>query len=162
VKRALRALATALLVSGCSLWPRGDAPEVAPDPAQGIELVEDPAVVELYERAVAFYDRLARRRFDSVETYQDELLRGYFGSEEAYADYYADLAGALVEAHFAQNRPVALTVLELRLEGPGRGRVQAEFVGEDGRPLRPGQVRLERTDRWERIEGVWRIAPGRG
>jgi hypothetical protein len=157
-RRAWAALLFALGASGCL----GGEPEVPPDPALGIELVEDPAVIDFYARAEAFYDRLARRRFDSVETFQDELLRGYFANEEAYSDYYADLAAALVAANVAQSRPIRLSVLELRLEGPGRGRVQAEIVGEDGRPLRPGTVSLQRVDRWERIDGVWRIVPGRG
>jgi hypothetical protein len=118
-------------------------------------------VLEFYERASAFYGRLARRRFDSIETFQDEGLRDFFRSEMAYADYYADLTGALVDAHFEKNRPLALEVVELRLEGPGRARVITRIVGEDGRPLRPGHVQLERNDRWERIDGVWRIEPGR-
>jgi hypothetical protein len=80
----------------------------------------------------------------------------------SYSDYYADLADALVEAHFEKNRPISLEVLELRLEGPGRGFVHARIVGEDGRPLRRGKVELERNDRWERVDGVWRIALGRG
>ena len=160
--RAAPLLALALLGIGCSLWPFAhDAPGPAPDPAQGIELVDDPGVIQFYERASTFYTRLARRRFDSIETYQDEALRGYFSSEATFTDYYAELAGALVEAHFEKNRPVALEVLELRLEGPGRGHVHARIVGEDGRPLRPGKVSLERNDRWERVEGVWQIVPGR-
>ena len=157
------ALALALLAFGCGLWPFSEeASGPAPDPSQGLELVDDAAVFEFYERASAFYGRLARRRFDSIETYQDEALRNFFRSEATYTDYYADLAGALVEAHFEKNRPISLEVLELRLEGPGRGFVHARIIGEDGRPLRRGKVRLERNDRWERVEGVWRIAPGRG
>jgi hypothetical protein len=155
------ALVVGLLAAGCGLWPLGgDGPGPAPDPAQGIEWVEDAAVVEFYERTSAFYGRLTRRRFDSIETYQDEALRDFFGSEAAYADYYADLTSALVKAYFAQNRPLSLEVVELRLEGPGRAWVEARFVGEDGRPLRPGKVHLDRADRWERVDGSWRIVPG--
>jgi hypothetical protein len=156
------ALLAGLLALGCGggVLFGGDAAEGV-DPEQGIELVEDPTVLEFYERASAFYGRLARRRFDSIETYQDEGLRGYFADEAAYADYYADLTGALVEAHFEKNRPLVLEVLELRLEGPGRARVITRIVGDDGRPLRPGHVQIERNDRWERSEGVWRIEPGR-
>jgi len=161
--RAALALALALLAFGCGPWqlPQ-DPPGPAPDPSQGLELVDDAAVFEFYERASAFYGRLARRRFDSIETYQDEALRGFFRSEASFSDYYADLAGALVERHFEKSRPISLEVLELRLEGPGRGFVQVRVVGDDGRPLRRGRVWLLRNDRWERVEGVWRIAPGRG
>jgi hypothetical protein len=155
-------LLAALLTLGCGGWaPFGGGPAGGFDPEQGIELVDDPAVVEFYERASAFYGRLARRRFDSIETYQDEGLRGFFRDEAAYADYYADLTGSLVDAHFEKNRPLVLEVLELRLEGPGRARVITRIVGDDGRPLRPGRVQLERNDRWERSDGVWRIEPGR-
>src|SRR5262249_23067454 len=128
----------------------------------GIELVQEGAVAEFYERASAFYGRLARRRFDSIETYQDEALRGFFVNQEAYSDYYADLTGALVEAHFDKNRPLELEVVEVRLEAPGVARVEAQIVGKDGRPLRRGKVRIERIDRWERIDGTWRIQPGPG
>ena len=147
-----------LLALGCA----GQTGEPLPDPSQPIELVEGGAVVDFYERASAFYGRLARRRFDSIETYQDEALRGFFRDEKAYADYYADLAAALVEAHFEKNRPLVLEVVELQLEGPGRAHVRARISGEDGRPLRRGTVRLDRTDRWERSDGTWRIEPGRG
>jgi hypothetical protein len=161
--RRRRASLLALGLLGCAsgLPFGGDGPGPAADLAQGIEVVEDGAVVEFYERASTFYGRLARRRFDSIETYQDEVLRDFFRSETAYADYYADLTGALVEAHFDKNRPLLLEVLELRLEGPGRARVDTRMTGEDGRPLRPGHVELLRSDRWERIEGTWRIEPGR-
>ena len=163
MKRARAALA-ALLALGCGGWPpfAGAGLGPAPDSSQGIQVVEDAAVLEFYERASAFYGRLARRRFDSIETYQDEALRDFFRNETAYADYYADLTAALAEAHFEKNRPLALEVLELRLEGPGRARVETRITGEDGRPLRPGNVHLDRTDRWERSDGAWRIEPGRG
>ena len=105
------ALLAACLSLGCGLWPfGGDGPGPTPDPAHGLELVEDPALVAFHARASAFYGRLARRRFDSIQTYQDEALRDYFRTEAAFADYYADLTSALVEAHFEKNRPVALEV----------------------------------------------------
>lgn len=151
-------LAAAVLALGCA----GSAGEPPPDASQGIELVQEGAVVEFYERASAFYGRLARRRFDSIETYQDEGLRSFFRDEASYADYYADLTSALAEAHFEKNRPLALEVVELQLEGPGRARVQTRISGEDSRPLRRGTVHLDRTDRWERSDGNWRIEPGKG
>jgi hypothetical protein len=163
VRRA-GALLGGWLALACGGWPPfsglGDAPAPA-SAEEGIQLVDDPAVFEFYTRASAFYGRLARRRFDSIETYQDEALRDFFRDESAYADYYADLTGALVEAHFEKNRPVELEVLELRVEGPGRARVLARIHGADGRPLRPGRVHLDRDDRWERSDGVWRIEPSR-
>jgi hypothetical protein len=161
VKRA--AVLVACLMLGCGLWPfGGDGAGPPPDPAHGLALVDDAALLEFHQRATAFYTRLAKRRFDSIQTYQDEALRDHFRSEEAFADYYADLTSALVEAHFEKNRPVALEVVEFALEGPGRARVVVRLLGEDGRPLRRGSVQLERNDRWERIDGAWWIVPGRG
>jgi hypothetical protein len=159
----LAAALLACLALGCGLWPfGGDGPGPAPDPAHGLALVDDPALIEFNTRATAFYGRLTRRRFDSIQTYQDEGLRDFFRSQEAFDDYYADLTSALVDAHFEKNRPIALDVLEFALEGPGRARVSTRFVGEDGRPLRRGRVELERSDRWERVDGAWWIVPGRG
>ncbi len=155
------ARAASLLLCGL-LACAGDGPGPAPDPAAGVTLVEDAALVEFYERARTFYEGLARRRFDSIQTYQDDRLRAFFSSEAEFADYYADLTSALVEHHFDKNRPVALEVLEFALEGPGRARVSARFQGRDSRPLRIGTVQFERSDRWERREGIWRIVPGRG
>jgi hypothetical protein len=156
VRRALAALLVLVGAGACA----GDGDGPAPDASQGIELVQEGAVVEFYERASAFYGRLARRRFDSIETYQDETLRSFFRDEATYADYYADLTGELVEAHFEKNRPLVLEVLEVQLEGPGQARVRTRISGEDGRPLRRGTVQLERNDRWERSDGAWRIEPG--
>jgi hypothetical protein len=136
-----------------------DGPGPPPDPEAGLTLVEDPALVEFWERASTFYGRLARRRFDSIQTYQDDRLRAYFSDEQTFADYYADLASALVENHFDKNRPTTLEVLEFALEGPGRARVSTRIQGEDGRPLRRGSVEFLRSDRWERREGRWRIVP---
>jgi hypothetical protein len=156
------ALFAACFGLGCGLWPfGGDAPSPAADPEHGLALVDDPALLEFHTVATAFYGRLARRRFDSIQVYQDEKLRDFFRSEAAFADYYADLTSALVEAHFEKNRPISLDVLEFALEGPGRARVLTRFVGEDGRPLRRGVVELERADRWERIDRAWWIVPGR-
>lgn len=160
--RRTAALVASLLLLGGLGCAGDDGPGAPPDPAAGLTLVEDPVLIEFWERASTFYGRLERRRFDSIQTYQDDRLRAFFETEETYSDYYANLASALVENHFDKNRPTYLEVLEFALEGPGRARVSTRFWGEDGRPLRTGSVRFERTDRWERREGRWRIVPGPG
>ena len=124
-------------------------------------MVEDQPVLSFYQRASAFYARLALRRFNSLATYRDETLRGYFRTEAAFSDYYADLAAALEDAHFEQNRPVEMEVLEFALDAPGSARVRSRFVGRNGLPLRPGSVTLEREDQWERLEGHWWVIPGK-
>jgi hypothetical protein len=152
--------------TGCStvkaIWPfgGGEAP-LRGDPAYGVVVVDNEAVVDFYERAVFFYSRLARRRFNTLATFRDELLRDYFRSESAFSDYYADFAEELDASHFEQNRPVSLDVVEFVVDGPGSARVTTRIVGENGLPLRFWSTRLDRVDRWERVEGTWWIIPGK-
>jgi hypothetical protein len=145
-----------------TVWPFGGPPP-APrgDPSFGIEVVSDEAVVDFYERAVFFYSRLARRRFNDLATFRDELLRDFFRSETAFSDYYADLAEAMESSHFEQNRPLSLDVVEFAVDGPGSARVTTRIVGENGLPLRFWETRLVRVDRWERMDGTWWIVPGK-
>lgn len=152
------AMALLLLAGACAGDGEGGA---TPDLSRGLERVEAEGVRAFHRRASQFYARLARRRFNTLSTYRDEVLRDYFRTESAFADYYADLAQDLEEAHFEQNRPLVLDVLEFRLEGPGAARVVTRFEGENGRPLRWGRTSLVRTDRWERMDGTWWIVPGK-
>ncbi len=162
-------LGLALLVgsgAGCTWvkarWPFGGGPApLRGDPSYGIEVVDTEAVLDFYERADFFYSRLARRRFNTLATFRDELLRDYFRSETAFSDYYADLAEELEVAHFEQNRPLGLDVVEFVVEGPGSARVTTRIVGKNGLPLRFWSTRLDRVDRWERVEGTWWIVPGK-
>jgi len=148
--------------SAGSLWPFSERDAaLRGDPSRGIEVVSDEAVVDFYERAVFFYSRLARRRFNTLATFRDELLRDFFRSEIAFSDYYADLAEAMEGSHFEQNRPLRLDVVEFVVEGPGSARVSTRIVGENGLPLRFWETRLDRVDRWERVEGTWWIVPGK-
>ncbi len=162
---ALLIVALAAGPVGCGtlrgLWPFGKGPSPVGDPAFGIQVVESDSVARFYERANAFYQRLALRRFNTLATYRDEVLRDYFYTESAFADYYADFAQALVEAHFEKNRPLNLDLLEFLVDGPGRARVRVRIVGDNGLPLRFGSTSDVREDRWERIEGIWWIVPGK-
>lgn len=175
----MRTRAAALILSlglalapglGCSslpnppswLWPFGQEP-TGPAPAEDadLDLVEAQGVFDFYQRASSFYGRLARRRFNNIATYRDEVLRDFFRTDAAYADYYADFAQNLSEAHFERSRPLSLEVVEFRLEAPGEAKVYTRLVGENGLPLRWWKTEIEREDRWERIEGTWWIVPGR-
>ena len=143
------------------LWPFGPEWEgPTPDLAQGVAVVDSEAVASFYQRAQGFYGRLAGRRFNTISTYRDPFLREFFRTEQAHADYYADLTQALRMANFEQNTPVALDVLELRLEGPGRAVVRTRIVGENDLPLRWWETELVREDRWEGSDGAWWIGPG--
>ena len=149
-------LAAALLaVAAC----RGPAPMAAPE---GLATAVPPeTALTLKRRADGFYLRLAHRRFNTLETYNDRIMREHFRSPALFLDYYADLAQAFADAHFEKRRPQRIEVRELVFEDPGRARVQVRFVGGDDRPLRPGEVELLRIDRWEWAEGTWWIQPGK-
>lgn len=159
-RAAACALAAAALLAGSACAGDGEGAPRA-DLSRGLERVEAESVRTFHRRASRFYARLAQRRFNTLSTYRDDVLREYFRSESAFADYYADLAQALEDHHFEQNRPVRLEVLEFRLEGPGEASVETRLEGENGRPLRWGSTSLVRVDRWERVDGQWWIVPGK-
>ena len=152
----MRALALCIgvaLVLGCGtrvsvLAPSGDTVSVRGDDPLGF-----------YERSDAFYQRLLRRRFNALETFNDPVLREHFTSEDLFFDYYADFAQALAEAHFRRSRPVAAKVEEFLYDAPDQVRVQVVFRGQDKRPLRYGTVMLVRVDRWEWQNGAWFVSP---
>jgi len=166
VIRAGLALACLLALSGCGLrgavvrWlepPQGPAPDLS----QGVQVVDHGAIVEFQERAQAFYDRLSRRRFNTYATYADPVLRGYFQNQEAFFDYYADLAHALDQAEFERNRVLVAQVKEFAVEAPGRARVTVRMRGDNGLPLRFWTIVLERDDVWERADGSWWLVPSK-
>jgi hypothetical protein len=152
------ALWMGLGLSGCGLFA---GPQTRPDPSAGVEVVRSDPVVEFYERASAFYDRMAQRRFNTLATYEDDSLRRYFRDEASFADYYADLADVLDRANFEKNRPLSLEVREFLVEGPGRARVRVRIRGNNSLPLRLRGAVVNREDRWERLDGDWWVVPGK-
>jgi hypothetical protein len=153
---ALSVLAVAVVaLASCA----GDGPKA--DPAFGVEIVDDGAIIEFQSRADAFYDRLSRRRVNTIATFNDRVLREYFQTDAQYSDYYSDLAQALTAAHFEKNRPLEAEVREFVFDQPGHARVKYRFVGDNGLPLRFWSTSIEREDRWERADGKWWIVPGR-
>jgi hypothetical protein len=153
VKRTAALLAIAL-ATACAGPPVLDAPHggvtVAPEVALGLR-----------HRVDGFYLRLAHRRFDTLETYNDFIMRDHFASLDLFFDYYADLAEDLTAARFDRNRPTDVQVLEFLFEDANTAQVLVRFIGDDGRPLRPGSVELVRTDRWEFADGAWWLRPGK-
>jgi hypothetical protein len=126
-----------------------------------VEIVESNEVTDFYGRASEFYRRLEGRRFNSIASFRDAGLREYFGSDQSFVDYYADLADDLSTASFERSVPLRTDVQEFLVDAPGRARVKVRIVGEDGRPLRFWAASVEREDRWERRDGRWWIVPGR-
>lgn len=143
-------LTTACASSGTISEPPGGSVAVGPETA-----------LAFHRRAEAFYRRLIQRRFNTIETFNDSVLREHFASVDLFFDYYADLAQSLADAHFEKSRPLEVEVEEFLFEDRERARVQLRFVGADDRPLRPGKTTLVREDRWERSEGTWWITPGK-
>ncbi len=151
-------------------------PEPIPLPAIGLSLdaLEDDlqrTVFEDYERASLvrlsqlagiFYQRLAHRRVNSIATFNDPALREFFRTDEAFADYYADLVQRLDIEHFEANRPNEIDLVSMHVEETA-DRVVAviEFRGDNSLPLRFWSVGYSRRDVWERSEDRWWIIPGK-
>jgi hypothetical protein len=147
--------ASALLGASIACLSAGPVPE----PLTGSVPVSPAASLAFYMQASEFYQGLVQRRFNTLETFNDPLLRNQFQTESRFFDYYADLANSLNEADFERSRPVAAEVQDFIFENPWLVHVQVRFVGEDDRPLRPNKTSLGRLDRWERVDDRWFLAP---
>jgi len=152
--RRAAALVALALATACAGPPVLDAPH------GGVAVAPEQALA-LRHRVDGFYLRLAHRRFDTLETYNDFIMRDHFASLDLFFDYYADVAEDLAEARFDRSRPTGVEVLEFLFEDAKTAQVLVRFVGDDGRPLRPGSVELVRTDRWEFVDGTWWLRPGK-
>ena len=152
----LAGLAGLVLVLGCA-----GAGGSIPLPAGTGVAPEPDAVLGFYARAESFYARLARRRLNALETFNDAFLRQHFRTKDAFFDYYADLAHHLDLAHFEKSRPTGVEVEELVFETDTQAWVQVRFVGADDRPMRPDSTSLVRRDRWELGDGSWWLVPGK-
>jgi hypothetical protein len=152
---ALRLVVLALAFSpvACSTY------DPVPEPAGGSVPVSPATSLSFYAEANAFYGRLLQRRFNTLETFNDPLLRERFRTENRFFDYYADLAESLHAAHFERSRPIEVGVQGFIFESLNLVRVQVRFVGEDDRPMRPNKTSLVRLDRWERADGRWWMTP---
>jgi len=152
----LAGLLAAALLLGCaeSVGP------ISLPPGTGVEPPPD-AVLGFYSRAESFYTRLAQRRVNALETFNDAFLREHFRSKDAFFDYYAELAHQLDLAHFEKSRPNGVEILELVFEKDDLAWVEVQFRGGDDRPLRPDSTTLVRRDRWELADGSWWLIPGK-
>jgi hypothetical protein len=157
VRRAVvSALALTLALLGCG---RVRGVLFAPE-GTGVVVSSDEAL-QFRRRIDGFYPRLAHRRFNALETFNDFILRDHFQTPDLFFDYYADLAQALDVARFEKSRPYEVLIQEFLFENVRTARVQVRFTGWDDRPLRPGSTRLVRIDRWHWDEGTWWIRPGK-
>jgi hypothetical protein len=133
---------------------------IALPPGTGVAPGAD-AVLGFYARAESFYTRLAQRRVNALETFNDAFLREHFHTKDAFFDYYADLAHQLDLAHFEKSRPSGVEIQELVFETDALAWVQVQFRGADDRPLRPDSTVLVRRDRWELAGDSWWLVPGK-
>jgi hypothetical protein len=132
-----------------------------PAPEGGGLAVDSDAALEFQRRTDGFYLRLAHRRFNTLETFDDFVLRDHFQSPDLFFDYYADLAQALTDRNFDKSRPFGVRLEAFLFEDARTARVQVRFEGWDGRPLRPGTTELLRVDRWDWADGTWWLHPGK-
>jgi hypothetical protein len=145
-----------LLLAACA----GEPPSLAPAESGSVAVAPARALA-LRHRAEGFYLRFAHRRFNTLETYSDYIMRDHFQSLDLYFDYDADLVEDLVAEDFEKCRPRGVDVLELIFDDDANARVLVRFRGDDGRPLRPGSTELVREDRWEWSDGAWWVRPGK-
>jgi len=145
-----------LLALGCA----GSGGRIPLPPGTGVAPESD-VVLGFHARAEAFYARLAKRRLNALETFNDAFLRSHFRTQDAFFDYYADLAHQLDLAHFEKSRPSGVEVEELVFETDALAWIQVRYRGADDRPLRPDTTSLVRRDRWEHGDGSWWLVPGK-
>lgn len=155
----LAAIAAAVVVAACApVWT--PLPETL-DLADPRALLDEAETLRFRQRIHAFYQRLVQRRFNTLETFNDPVLRDSFRSIDLFFDYYADFAQALSDANFEKSRPNDAVVLDFTFDSALRARVLVRFSGKDGRPMRFGTVYLDRIDRWERADDRWWVTPER-
>ena len=97
---AARAAARSL-AARAALAARARAQRAAAAPRRaerGAVAVAPEVALALRHRVEGFYLRLAHRRFDTLETYNDFIMRDHFASQGLFFDYYADLAEDLARA----------------------------------------------------------------
>ena len=148
-----------LLIALLALACASDGP--IPEPEGGSVAVPADTAITLNGGAAVFYEQLVQRRVNTLETFNDPVLRKFFRTEDLFFDYYADLAQSLADAHFERNRPFAIEVQEMIFESTEQAQVQVLFRGFDNRPLRPNRVSLVRRDRWQFEQEAWWIKPGK-
>ena len=126
------------------------------------EAADQQSLVRLLQLAEIFYQQLAHRRLNSIATFHDPALREFFRSEEAFADYYADLVQDLGDEHFEANRPQLIDLKSFHVEDAvDRAVAVVNFQGDNSLPLRFWSVNYSRRDIWVRIDDRWWIVPGK-
>ena len=125
----------------------------------GLDMVEDRDVIEFADHIRAFYEELTQLPLDSRMTYENRRLRGYFGGDREFDDYYAALANNVRDHQFRYGSAKRVEISEFRFDGSERAQVDVTFVGRHLRVLRFWEIRFKQTDAWERVDGQWVVNP---
>ena len=121
--RRAAAWIAAVALLGCA----SDVPPIPVEGSAGVS-VGPAAALSFQRRADGFYLRLAHRRFNTLETFNDFILRDHFETVDLFFDYYADLAQALNAAHFERSRPERIQIEDFAFRDPRNVRVKVLFV----------------------------------
>ncbi len=127
----------------------------------GAVATEEPEAVIFARRISAFYSLLEDVPIDAYFTYESRELRSFFENDGAFSDYYASLAGDIRKAAFRNGRAERVQIEEFRFERPGEARVELTLVGRHIRRLRFWERKVQRTDTWRQVEGVWMVTPSK-
>ena len=128
-------------------------------PSRDLRPVSETEVLEFAARVDSFYRALEERSVETLATFDDEKLRGYFEGGAEFSDYYASLTSQLRGADFLHARPREIHVREFWFDGPDLALVEIEMVGDHQRTLRFWKIRTTRVDTWRRAGTTWVITP---
>ncbi|NRA03224.1 MAG: hypothetical protein HRU00_11560 [Myxococcales bacterium] len=140
-----------LAICSC-LWGGGGV-------GSGLAPAQDTEIVAFAEHVDGFYLSLEGRAVDTLATYEDERLRGYFAGPREFSDYYASLAAQLRGADFRHARPNATRVREFWFDGPDLAQVEVLIEGSHRRALRFWGIRVVRVDTWRYDGNSWVLSP---
>lgn len=128
-------------------------------PAASAPPVSDEDALQFAQRVERFYAALSEVPLDALVTYDNKDLRSYFESPGAYADYYSALATEAREATLRDGQARSVKIREFRFESPDQAVVDFELRGEHERQLLFWDVKIDRSDLWRRVDGVWLVFP---
>ena len=151
-RRLLCGAALVAALAGCFGGSAG-APAASPPP------VSDEDALQFAQRVQRFYAALSEVPLDALVTYDNKDLRSYFESPGAYADYYSALATEAREATLRDGQARSVKIREFRFESPDQAVVDFELRGEHERELLFWDVKIDRSDLWRRVDGVWLVFP---
>ena len=127
---------------------------------EGLSPVQAPNIVAFAEHVDAFYRALEDRAMDTIATYEDARLRGYFAGSQQFSDYYASLAAQLRGAEFSHARPQLTQIREFWFDGPDLAHVEVLIHGNHQRLLRFWGIQVVRVDTWRYDGSTWLLSPG--